>query len=115
MAAQPRRRIAVSDDILLAIDQGTSSTRAIGFSAIGDVVVMELQAFEQIYPQSGWVEHDAEVIWATVMSTSPQALQRLSEKRQFAAAIGITNQRETTIVWDRRSGVPIYNAIVRQH
>jgi glycerol kinase len=114
MAGQPRRRIAVADDILLAIDQGTSSTRAIGFSAIGDVVVMEQQAFEQIYPQSGWVEHDAEVIWATVLSTSRRALQRLSENGQFAAAIGITNQRETTIVWDRRSGVPIYNAIVWQ-
>jgi glycerol kinase len=114
MAGQPRRRIAVADDILLAIDQGTSSTRAIGFSAIGDVVAMEQQAFEQIYPQSGWVEHDAEVIWATVLSTSRRALQRLSENGQFAAAIGITNQRETTIVWDRRSGVPIYNAIVWQ-
>jgi glycerol kinase len=104
----------VADDILLAIDQGTSSTRAIGFSAAGDVVAEEQQSFEQIYPGPGWVEHDAEVIWATVMSTGRRVLQRLGEAKRTAAAIGITNQRETTILWDRRSGVPIYNAIVWQ-
>ena len=103
-----------TDDILLAIDQGTSSTRAIGFTARGDVVAVEQQSFEQIYPGPGWVEHDAEVIWATVMSTSRRVLQRLSETGRKAAAIGITNQRETTILWDRRSGAPIYNAIVWQ-
>jgi glycerol kinase len=101
-------------DILLAIDQGTSSTRAIGFSTEGEVVAVEQQSFEQIYPGPGWVEHDAEVIWATVMSTSRQVVQRLSEAKQRVAAIGITNQRETTILWDRRSGTPIYNAIVWQ-
>ena len=101
-------------DILLAIDQGTSSTRAIGFSTDGEVVAVEQQSFEQIYPGPGWVEHDAEVIWATVMSTSRQVVQRLSEAKRRVAAIGITNQRETTILWDRRSGTPIYNAIVWQ-
>jgi glycerol kinase len=101
-------------DILLAIDQGTSSTRAIGFSTEGEVVAVEQQSFEQIYPGPGWVEHDAEVIWATVMSTSRQVVQRLSETKRRVAAIGITNQRETTILWDRRSGTPIYNAIVWQ-
>jgi glycerol kinase len=101
-------------DILLAIDQGTSSTRAIGFSPAGEVVAVEQQSFEQIYPGPGWVEHDAEVIWATVMSTSRRVVQRLSEAKRRIAAIGITNQRETTILWDRRSGVPIYNAIVWQ-
>ncbi len=100
-------------DILLAIDQGTSSTRAIGFSAAGDVAAVEQQTFEQIYPGPGWVEHDPEVIWATVMSTSRRLLQRLDETKQVAA-VGITNQRETTILWDRRSGAPIYNAIVWQ-
>src|SRR3984957_5092618 len=100
---------AVPDDILLAIDQGTSSTRAIGFSAAGDVLAVEQQSFEQIYPGPGWVEHDAEVIWATVMSTGRRVLQRLGEDRT-PAAIGITNQRETTVLWDRRTGVPIYNA-----
>jgi glycerol kinase len=104
----------VAEDILLAIDQGTSSTRAIGFSAAGDVVATEQQSFEQIYSGPGWVEHDPEVIWATVMSTSRRLLQRLAEARQSAAAIGITNQRETTILWDRRSGAPIHNAIVWQ-
>jgi glycerol kinase len=104
----------VADDILLAIDQGTSSTRAIGWSVTGDVVAAEQQSFEQIYPGPGWVEHDAEVIWATVLSTSRRVLQRLVEAKRMAAAIGITNQRETTILWDRRSGVPLYNAIVWQ-
>ena len=103
-----------TNDILLAIDQGTSSTRTIGFTALGDVAAVEQQSFEQIYPGPGWVEHDAEVIWATVMSTSRRVLQRLSESGRMAAAIGITNQRETTILWDRRNGVPIYNAIVWQ-
>jgi glycerol kinase len=104
----------VADETLLAIDQGTSSTRAIGFSVTGDVVAVEQQSFEQIYPESGWVEHNAEVIWATVMSTARRVLQRLAETKRTAAAIGISNQRETTILWDRRSGVPIYNAIVWQ-
>ena len=101
-------------DILLAIDQGTSSTRAIAFSAAGDVVTVEQQSFEQIYSGPGWVEHDAEVIWATVLSSSRRVLQRLGEAKRRVAAIGITNQRETTILWDRRSGAPIYNAIVWQ-
>ena len=102
------------DDILLAIDQGTSSTRAIGFSAAGAGLAVEQQSFEQIYSGSGWVEHDAEVIWATVLSTGRKVLERLGEARQRAVAIGITNQRETTILWDRRTGVPLYNAIVWQ-
>ena len=101
-------------DILLAIDQGTSSTRAIGFSTVGEVVAVEQQSFEQIYPGPGWVEHDAEVIWATVMSSSRRVLRHLGETVRSVAAIGITNQRETTILWDRRSGAPIYNAIVWQ-
>ena len=77
-------------------------------------MAVEQQTFEQIYPGPGWVEHDAEVIWATVASTSRQVVQRLGEAQRRVAAIGITNQRETTILWDRRSGVPIYNAIVWQ-
>jgi glycerol kinase len=104
----------VTDDTLLAIDQGTSSTRAIGFSDAGDVLAVEQQSFEQIYPGPGWVEHDAEVIWASVLSTSRQVVQGLRAKQRRVAAIGITNQRETTILWDRRSGAPIYNAIVWQ-
>ena len=102
------------DDILLAIDQGTSSTRTIGFSASGEVLAVEQEGFEQIYSGPGWVEHDPEVIWGTVMSTSRRVLQRLRETGCSPAAIGITNQRETTILWDRRTGVPLYNAIVWQ-
>ncbi len=104
----------MADDILIAIDQGTSSTRTIGFSAAGDVMAVEQQSFEQIYPGPGWVEHDPEAIWNTVMSTSRGVLDRLGSANRAAAAIGITNQRETTLVWDRRTGAPIYNAIVWQ-
>jgi glycerol kinase len=106
--------LRLAKDILLAIDQGTSSSRAIAFSAAGEMLAIEQQSFEQIYPAAGWVEHDAEVIWATVISSARRVLQRLAQERRAVAAIGITNQRETTILWDRRSGVPIYNAIVWQ-
>jgi glycerol kinase len=104
----------LSQDILLAIDQGTSSSRAIAFSTAGEMLAIEQQPFEQIYPSLGWVEHDAEVIWATVMSTGRRVLQQLRAAAQTVAAVGITNQRETTVVWDRRSGAPLYNAIVWQ-
>ena len=104
----------MSDEILLAIDQGTSSSRAMGFSLGGETLALEQQTFEQIYPAPGWVEHDPEVIWATVLSTTRQLLRKLNDARSRAAAIGITNQRETTIVWDKRTGVPLFNAIVWQ-
>jgi glycerol kinase len=104
----------MSADILLAIDQGTSSSRAIAFSTAGKMLAIEQQSFEQIYPAPGWVEHDAEVIWATVLSTTRHVLERLRETGAAAAAVGITNQRETTVMWDRRSGAPLYNAIVWQ-
>jgi glycerol kinase len=104
-----------TDGVLLAIDQGTSSSRAIAFSPDGTLVATEQQAFEQLYPASGWVEHDAEVIWATVISTTRAVIERLRVKKSASIiAIGITNQRETTVVWDRRSGAPIHNAIVWQ-
>src|SRR5581483_6496237 len=78
-------------DILLAIDQGTSSSRAIAFAREGTVLATEQQAFEQLYPASGWVEHDAEVIWATVLSTTRAVLERLrSQNRGPVTAIGIT-------------------------
>jgi glycerol kinase len=103
-----------SDPILLAIDQGTSSSRAIAFTASGSIVALDQHPFEQIYPASGWVEHDPEVIWATTLSTVREVLKRVREKRQPVAAIGVTNQRETTLLWDRRTGIPVYNAIVWQ-
>jgi glycerol kinase len=104
----------MADGVLLAIDQGTSSSRAMAFTPEGVVLALEQQSFEQIYPQPGWVEHDAEVIWATVLSTTRQLLRKLGEQGRNVAAIGITNQRETTILWDRRSGAPLFNAIVWQ-
>ena len=106
---------AASEEILLAIDQGTSSSRAIAFGLDGALIATEQQAFEQLYPASGWVEHDAEVIWATVLSTTRAVLERLrTQKHGPIVAVGITNQRETTVVWDRRTGAPIHNAIVWQ-
>jgi glycerol kinase len=104
----------MADPVLLAIDQGTSSTRAIAFDRAGTVMAAAQQSFEQIYPASGWVEHDPEVIWATTLSTARETLQKLRDRGRQATAIGLTNQRETTIVWDRRSGAPLYNAIVWQ-
>jgi glycerol kinase len=104
----------MADGILVAIDQGTSSSRAMAFSLAGKTVALEQQTFEQIYPSPGWVEHDAEVIWATVLSTTRQLLRKVAALHQPVAAIGITNQRETTVLWDRRTGVPLFNAIVWQ-
>ena len=104
----------MSDPILLAIDQGTSSSRSIAFTARGAIVAVDQHPFEQIYPASGWVEHDPEVIWATTISTTREVLKQLRAKQLPVTAIGITNQRETTLLWDRRTGIPVYNAIVWQ-
>ena len=103
-----------NDPILLAIDQGTSSSRSIAFTARAGLVAIDQHSFEQIYPASGWVEHDPEVIWATTISTAREVLKKLRAQRRHVAAIGITNQRETTLLWDRRTGIPVYNAIVWQ-
>lgn len=101
-------------EYLLAIDQGTTSSRAILFNREGQIQAMEQEEFEQIYPQSGWVEHDPEAIWRTVRDTCQRLLHsgRLSAEQVIAA--GITNQRETTILWDRSTGEAVYNAIVWQ-
>ena len=103
-----------TEGVLLAIDQGTSSSRAIAFEPDGTVLATEQETFEQIYPASGWVEHDAEVIWGTVVSTTRAVMEALRTQKQPVIAIGLTNQRETTVVWDRRSGIPLHNAIVWQ-
>jgi len=102
------------DPVLLAIDQGTSSSRAIGFSLTGEIVATAQESFASIYPHPGWVEHDPEVIWATTLSTVRQALGTLRQAGRPVAAVGLTNQRETAIIWDRATGVPIYHAIVWQ-
>ena len=102
------------DPVLLAIDQGSSSSRAIGFSLTGEIAAIAQESFESIYPHAGWVEHDPEIIWATTLSTVRQVLGTLRQAGRAIAAVGITNQRETAIIWDRATGVPIYNAIVWQ-
>ncbi len=99
---------------LLAIDQGTTSSRAIVFSTDGEVLATAQTEFPQHYPKPGWVEHDPEVIWATVLSTSREAIRTAEKAGYKVEAAGITNQRETTVVWDRKTGAPLYNAIVWQ-
>jgi glycerol kinase len=99
---------------ILALDQGTTSSRAIVFNHQGKPVTSAQKEFTQIYPQPGWVEHDASEIWSTQAGVALEAITRAGIDSSDIAAIGITNQRETTVVWDRRTGKPIYNAIVWQ-
>ena len=99
---------------LLALDQGTSSSRSIVFDASGQALSMAQQELPQIYPQPGWVEHDPMVIWQTQLATAREALAKAGLTARQVRAIGITNQRETTVVWNRRTGVPIHHAIVWQ-
>jgi glycerol kinase len=99
---------------ILALDQGTTSSRAIVFAHDGSVRSVAQQEFKQIFPQPGWVEHDATEIWATQSGVMHEALAKAGVRAADIVAIGITNQRETTVVWDRESGRPIANAIVWQ-
>jgi glycerol kinase len=99
---------------ILALDQGTTSSRAIVFNHAGSIVAVAQKEFRQIFPKPGWVEHDANEIWATQASVATEAVARAKLDASQIAAIGITNQRETTVVWDRRTGKPICNAIVWQ-
>lgn len=99
---------------ILALDQGTTSSRAIIFDHAGKIVSMGQKEFTQFYPKSGWVEHDPREIWSSQIAVVTEALVKADVKSADIAAIGITNQRETTIVWDKESGKPIYNAIVWQ-
>ena len=99
---------------ILSLDQGTSSTRAIIYSASGDVVAHTQQAFDMIFPHDGWVEQDPEVLWRTTYEVAQQAIKEAGLTTADVTAIGITNQRETTLVWDKSTGECIYNAIVWQ-
>lgn len=99
---------------ILAIDQGTTSSRAIIFNDQLEIVAVAQQEFEQFFPQSGWVEHDCEEIWSSTLATCKKALAQTQLSAADIAAIGITNQRETTILWDRETGKPIHKAIVWQ-
>src|SRR5262249_31989210 len=104
----------VPNQHLLALDQGTTSSRAIVFDVDGHIRAVAQKEFRQIFPRAGWVEHDAEEIWTTQIATAREALGKANVSASDIAAIGIANQRETTVVWDRRSGKPICNAIVWQ-
>jgi glycerol kinase len=99
---------------ILALDQGTTSSRAILFNHDGGIVATAQKEFRQIFPKPGWVEHDAQEIWATQAGVASEVLHKARVKAADVAAIGITNQRETTVVWDRKTGKPICNAIVWQ-
>ena len=99
---------------LLALDQGTSSSRSVVFDAQGRIKAMAQREIRQIFPQPGWVEHDPKEIWATQLATAREALAKAGIGADQIASIGITNQRETTVVWNRVTGEPIHNAIVWQ-
>jgi glycerol kinase len=99
---------------ILALDQGTTSSRAIIFDHDGHIVAVAQREFAQLFPKPGWVEHDPDEIWATQIAVATEALGRAQLRPRDLAAIGITNQRETTVVWDRETGRPVYNAIVWQ-
>lgn len=99
---------------VMALDAGTTSNRCILFNQKGEVCSVAQRAFTQYFPKPGWVEHDADEIWASQLGVAVEALNKISAKAEDIAAIGITNQRETAIVWDKNTGEPIYNAIVWQ-
>ncbi|HOZ83894.1 MAG TPA: glycerol kinase GlpK [Niabella sp.] len=99
---------------VLSFDAGTTSSRAIVFDKSGHIVSVAQKEFQQIFPQPGWVEHDANEIWSTQIGVAAEAIVKASVTASEIVSIGITNQRETTVVWDRQSGQPIYNAIVWQ-
>lgn len=104
----------MSSQFILALDQGTTSSRSIVFDHDGNIISTAQKEFRQIFPQPGWVEHDANEIWSTQSGTMAEATASAHITMKEIAAIGITNQRETTVVWDRTTGQPIYNAIVWQ-
>ena len=99
---------------ILALDQGTTSSRCIIYDKKGNMISVAQKEFTQIYPKDGWVEHDAMEIWSTQMGVAQEALLKIGCTYEDIEAIGITNQRETTVVWDKETGMPIYNAIVWQ-
>ena len=94
---------------VLALDQGTTSSRAIVFDRAGGIVALAQKEFRQIFPEPGWVEHDAREIWATQAAVGIEAMVEARIKAPDLAAVGITNQRETAVVWDRQAGEPICN------
>jgi glycerol kinase len=100
--------------LILALDQGTTSSRAILFNQNGEIEELSQKSFTQIFPKGGWVEHDPNEIWSSQISVAAEVIAKAGVSGREIAAIGITNQRETTVVWDRETSEPIYNAIVWQ-
>ncbi len=99
---------------ILALDQGTTSSRALVLGVDGTVVAVAQKEFTQFFPQPGWVEHDPEEIWASQLTVAKAAMRKAKINAADIAAIGITNQRETTVLWNRRTGEPLHHAIVWQ-
>lgn len=99
---------------VMALDQGTTSSRCILFDQAGNIMSMAQKEFEQLYPQTGWVEHNPMEIWSSQLAVATEAMAKIGAEASQIAAIGITNQRETTICWDKNTGVPVYNAICWQ-
>jgi len=104
----------MSSKYILALDQGTTSSRAIIFDHSGNIISVAQKEFKQIYPHAGWVEHDAEEIWSSQFGVMAEVMAKGNLRTEDVAGIGITNQRETTIVWEKATGKPVYNAIVWQ-
>ncbi|HMK26372.1 MAG TPA: glycerol kinase GlpK [Chitinophagaceae bacterium] len=104
----------MSSHFILALDQGTTSSRSLIFNKQGNIISSAQKEFKQIYPQPGWVEHDAEEIWSTQFGTMAETVAKAQINMNQVAGIGITNQRETTVVWERSTGKPVYHAIVWQ-
>ena len=99
---------------IMALDAGTTSNRCILFNEKGEIVSVAQKEFTQIFPQPGWVEQDASEIWSTQLGVAVEAMSKIGAAAQDIQAIGIANQRETTIVWDKETGEPVYHAIVWQ-
>jgi len=106
--------MAVTERYILALDQGTTSSRAILFNESGLIIGVKQIPFTQIFPKPGWVEHDPEEIWSTQLAAARGAIEAGQIQATQIAAIGITNQRETTLLWDKATGRPVHNAIVWQ-
>ena len=102
------------NDKIISIDQGTSSTRSVLYDKNGQFIDAVQEEFEQIFPDDGWVEHNPEKIWNSVLNTLSALVKNNNVESSHIASIGITNQRETTVIWNKRTGTPIYNAIVWQ-
>src|SRR5579883_1347216 len=110
----PTRWQMVTSRHVLALDQGTTSSRALVVDQTGAIVASVAHEFPQIYPKPGWVEHDPEAIWSSQLACAREAIARAGTGVEAIAAIGIANQRETVLLWDRRTGAPLMNAIVWQ-